>query len=306
MAERDGARGAPAPPHGLHAERLRENPVLHPGSGPAIGDNLCGPSLIRVPGWCPRPLGRYYLYFAHHRGTSIRLAYADHLAGPWKVHEPGALRLADTVCFDHVASPDVHVDPERRQIRMYFHGPVLSQPEQASLVATSKDGVHFKAHPEVLGASYFRVFPWEGQCYALAAGGRLYRSSDGLRRFEAGPCPFPGPPSPAVRHTAVLRHGDSLEVFYSRIGDAPERILCSRIDLAGDWMTWKASEPVAVLEPRMGYEGADLPLEPSRAGMAPGRVRQLRDPAVFRDGDAAWLLYSVAGESGIAIAELRR
>ena len=39
--------------------------------------------------WVDRPLGRYYLYFSHHAGKFIRLAYADALTGPWKVHEGG-------------------------------------------------------------------------------------------------------------------------------------------------------------------------------------------------------------------------
>jgi hypothetical protein len=34
-------------------------------------------------------------------------------------------------------------------------------------------------------------------------------------------------------------------------------------------------------------------------------VRQLRDPAIFREDGRTYLIYSVAGESGLAIAELR-
>ena len=30
--------------------------------------NINGPSLVRVPEWVEDPLGKYYLYFAHHRG----------------------------------------------------------------------------------------------------------------------------------------------------------------------------------------------------------------------------------------------
>ena len=33
-------------------------------------------------------------------------------------------------------------------------------------------------------------------------------------------------------------------------------------------------------------------------------VRQLRDPAICVDGDRVWLLYCLAGESGIALAEI--
>jgi hypothetical protein len=45
--------------------------------------------VIRVPPWVKQPLGRYYMYFAHHMGAFIRLAYADSIAGPWKIYEPG-------------------------------------------------------------------------------------------------------------------------------------------------------------------------------------------------------------------------
>ena len=34
---------------------------------------LTDPSLIRVPSWVKNPLGKYYLYFAHHTGKYIRL-----------------------------------------------------------------------------------------------------------------------------------------------------------------------------------------------------------------------------------------
>ena len=43
------------------------------------GDNINGPSLIKVPGWVENPLGKYYLYFANHDGKYIRLAYSDNI-----------------------------------------------------------------------------------------------------------------------------------------------------------------------------------------------------------------------------------
>ena len=42
-----------------------------------MGDNVSGPSLIRVPEWVDAPLGRYYLYFAHHDGRYIRRGESD-------------------------------------------------------------------------------------------------------------------------------------------------------------------------------------------------------------------------------------
>ena len=105
--------------------RLPQNPILTSASSDTIGTNINGPSLIRVPVWVEKPLGRYYLYFAHHAGKFIRLAYANQLSGPWNVYEPGTLQLNDVkACHDHDASPDVHVDEQETKIRMYFHCPV--------------------------------------------------------------------------------------------------------------------------------------------------------------------------------------
>ncbi|MCY4122873.1 MAG: hypothetical protein OXG72_18340, partial [Acidobacteria bacterium] len=75
----------------IRIERLLDGPIITPDMDGRMGSNIAGPSLIRVPDWVENPLGRYYLYFADHRGVYIRLAYADDLAGPWTMHEPGTL-----------------------------------------------------------------------------------------------------------------------------------------------------------------------------------------------------------------------
>ncbi len=300
-------------------ERLPGNPIVLPAMVQARdGENINGPSLIRVPPWVEGRLGEYYLYFAHHAGRYIRMAYADDVAGPWTVYGPGTLHIEDTVCNDitessfatyrHVASPDVHVDQASRRIRMYFHCPVyISGPKasddsyrQVTLVATSDDGLGFKAGSEPLGNSYFRVFQWAGQYYALGMPGIVYRSADGLSGFEEGPTLF----SSDMRHSAVTVRNGKLMVLYTMVGDNPERILFSEIALGPDWMTWRATEPTTTLAPEFDWEGADLPHEPSVRGDVMDRVRQLRDPALFETEGRAYLLYSVAGESGIAIAEL--
>ena len=61
----------------MRVRRFGSNPIIHWGMSASLGGNVNGPSLVRAPSWVPEPLGRYYLYFAHHRGTFIRLAYAD-------------------------------------------------------------------------------------------------------------------------------------------------------------------------------------------------------------------------------------
>ena len=62
---------------------------------------------------------------------------------------------------------------------------------------------------------------------------------------------------------------------------------------------------VEVLRPLRAWEGADAPRIPSLRSTAYGRVNQLRDPALFEENGRIFLLYAVAGESGIAIAEVK-
>ena len=285
----------------MNIQRLPYNPIItqHIGDKRDLEGNINGPSLIRVPDWIENPLGHYYLYFAHHNGTYIRLAYAYRVDGPWQVYAPGTLKLEEAYAIQHVASPDVHVDNERREIRMYYHSPV---PEggQRTKVATSKDGIHFTAAPEVLGLSYFRVFQWDGWHYAIGMPGVLYRSKDGLTDFQQGPTLFPD----NIRHCAVKLDGNALSIYYSMVGEAPESIYQSSIDLTPDWMSWKPTDQQVMLRPELGYEGADLPNEPSQRGATMEPVNQLRDPCIFEDGSNAYLLYAIAGEQGIALAKL--
>jgi len=295
--------------------RFPQNPIVTPASSSTIGDNINGPSLIRVPAWVDKPLGRYYLYFAHHGGKFIRLAYADDLTGPWKIHEQGTLSIEEAPrCHDHVASPDMHVDEARREILMYFHCPSGGQVdangrvdinEQETFLATSSDGLRFRVSPTALGPAYFRVFHWGDYYYTIVRGGVVLRSRDIRSRFETGPTLIPADRGRLLRHAAVDVEGDLLRVYYSRIGDRPERILVSQTRLTPDWQAWRASPPVDVLTPERDYEGANLPLEVSAPDEAPGRVRQLRDPGIFSENGRTYLLYSIAGESGLAIGEIR-
>ena len=316
----------------LHAERLVDAPIIYSELDPSIGDNIQGPSLIRVPDWVSNPLGRYYLYFADHKGSYIRLAYANELKGPWRIHTPGSLQLAASgfpttpprytteqadaararaanirlphdvlheMTVPHIASPDVHVDHERREIIMYFHG-LESFGRQVTRLATSADGIVYNALPEILGRTYMRVFRHLDMTYALAMPGILYRSRTGRSDFEEGPTLF----TSDMRHAALLKRDDTLYVYWTRVGDAPERILRSTIALGADWMKWQDEDEQEVLRPENDWEGASAPNLPSMRSVAYGRVNQLRDPAIFEEAGETYLLYAVAGESGIAIARL--
>jgi len=82
----------------LLISRFPTNTIIHRvlfASGDPDGANINGPCLVRVPAWVADPLGRYYCYFAHHQGASIRLAYADTLAEPWQLHPGGVFKLAE-------------------------------------------------------------------------------------------------------------------------------------------------------------------------------------------------------------------
>ncbi len=330
-------RAASAQDQAVRIERLLDAPILTPSTHPSIGANIQGPSLIRVPDWVENPLGRYYLYFADHKGAYIRLAYADDLLGPWRVHPPGSLRIEDShfpaeppaippgaleevearisttrsdlkslshdlakeLTAPHIASPDVHVDHRNKRILMYFHG-LEGFARQVSRVAVSQDGVRFHGRPEILGKTYLRVFEHAGMIYGLAMPGQVYRAKDGISEFEAGPLLF----NPNMRHSALLKRGDVLHVFWTQVGDVPERILLSAIDLSAPWNEWAETEGVEMLRPERDWEGADAPLKTSVRSVAYGHVNQLRDPAIYEEDGRIYLLYAVAGESGIAIAEV--
>ncbi len=292
--------------------RLVDFPIISPGHlGKEDYDNINGPSLIKVPEWLPRPLGKYYLYFAHHNGQSIRLAYANNLQGPWTVYAPGTLQLTDAPgCTGHIASPDVHVDHAKRQIRMYFHGVVRDRPQQRSFVAYSGDGINFVGKSTAIADFYLRVVKYGSVWIGMSKGGVAYISTspdDNFQRLpvEIFPMRHPRANAPGdVRHVALHTTKDRLWIYFTKIGDAPEQILKAGIDLSLPIREWRASASTKVLRPEQGWEGATLPLKPSVAGAAHQPENALRDPAIFEEDGKVYLLYSVAGESGIGIAEL--
>ncbi|MEM7439435.1 MAG: hypothetical protein AAF393_07550 [Pseudomonadota bacterium] len=286
------------------ATRLAENPILWRSE--ALGMNVNGPSLIEVPDWVPGRLGRYYLYFAHHLGSHIRLAYADALTGPWQVHTPGVLHLEDCPQFrGHIASPDVHVDQDARSIRLYFHGisgEEADDPTQTTSLATSTDGLTFTNQPALLGESYFRIWQWGGTYYALSLSGILWQSPGPGGPFARG-VRLSGLPD-TTRHLAVILRGATLWVAWTVIGDRPERIFVGAVDLAAGWTKWAVTNVQELLRPLFDWEGANAPRAASQPGEIFEHVNQLRDPAFFSDASGDYLIYTVAGESGLAIAEI--
>ncbi len=323
-AEEGGRTKTREPAFSFHY--LNDAPIISVDDHPELGGNANGPSLIRAPEWLNNPPGKYLLYFAHHEGLSIRLAFSDHLTGPWKMLPSDPLDLersmfvseppddsklhaearafidsgADGV-YPHIASPDVWVDHETHQIRLYYHGR-LEDGRQRTRVAVSRDAISFTARMEIIGPPYFRIFRHDDWFYAIAMPGQLLRSRDGLSNFETGPRLTAEP----IRHHALLQHGDQWYVLWTRAGDMPERILLSTLNTAGDWKQWGFSETFEIHRAQKSWEGAEIMPQVSRYGGCMERVNQLRDPAIFEEAGKIYLLYSVAGEQGIAIGELKK
>jgi hypothetical protein len=169
------------------------------------------------------PSARYYLYFSHHNGWYIRMAWSVDVAGPYHLYQREAIHRAGRGVFElaevagarrlqfgngvvvhgHVASPDVHVDHRNRRFVMYFHGitntttppPHLTTGPQKTLVATSADGLDFGGsgtdhdgpRPALLGNAYFRVFHRDEWLYAFSNGGELWRCRRELAWTPADP-----------------------------------------------------------------------------------------------------------------------
>lgn len=305
---------------------LEDAPLFSVGDFPGLDDNINGPSLVTAPAWLDNPPAKYLLYFAHHEGRSIRLAVADRLTGPWKIVQPGPLDLEHSLFaetspaeedldpearrhieagadgnYPHIASPDVWVDDDRQEIRMYYHGR-LANGLQRTRLAMSRDGLNFTARLPLLGLPYLKLLVHDGWYYAVAMPAQLYRSRDGLDGFESGPRLTAEP----IRHHAILDYGGQCYLFWTRVGDRPERILVSRLERGADWRDWRLGETAEVHRAERAWEGADLAPRASAYGAAGQRVNQLRDPAIFVEGGKIYLLYAFAGEQGIAIGELRK
>ena len=210
----------------------------------------------------------------------------------------------------HIASPDVHVDEEGEQLWMTYHG-LLPDGEQITRFATSPDGLFWEAGTAEtalsLGPPYFRGFEGpDGARYALAIGGDLLRAETPEGPYEAGPCLVP-PSSEGcrVRHIEGHVRGDVLHLFYSRIGDAPERLYHAYVQMAGEWRSWRMEGETVLLSPETPWEGGDAPVTESKVGCGSGKDREVRDPCVFvMPKGGTYLFYCGAGEGTLCLAEL--
>ena len=168
------------------------------------------------------------MYFSNHAGDDIRLAWANTIQGNWSLFNgeggtspdrawgsrgnnsgtrtPGngvfdididdgiarAFEDSEVGVFNHVASPDVHVDDRNQRIVMYFHGEQRNPirpfvQNQKTFVATSKYGLNFNPESNggedgqgmrevVPGEFYFRTFEVSDQLFAYSNNGELWKA----------------------------------------------------------------------------------------------------------------------------------
>ena len=338
----------------------RSNPIITANMFPSNrrgsdGSNINGPSMIRIPGWIPRSQranrrANYYLYFGHHDGDYIRMAWSASPTGPFTLYRADAgvgtrgvmdnnnthITLDENIQIrrNHIASPDVHVDNDNRQIIMYFHsgnpyrfnGRDIS--EQVSWVNTSSDGLNFRRRDTrsvQLGPSYFRVFEDNRTLYAFHNNGGPVRARSFDNPWEPTRGYYDGRELPPlwesrgrnmfrdaftrdsgqrVRHSSIRVNNRNAQVFYSIRGHSPERLFVSNINLnTRSWDDWRSTIPgTEILRAVGGWEGGHLTPQPSVGGPAVG-VNQLRDPYIFEDDDGSlYLFYSGQGEDAMGVA----
>ena len=186
---------------------------------------------------------------------------------------------------------------ETTRIVMHFHG-LERDCTQTTRRAVSVNGIEFRDPRPTVADYYARVFEWRGTTYAMARAGSMHRSVDGGQTFpektRLG--------ETNIRHVAVFAHQGELYSVYSRIGDAPERLVISRVSTEGDWRQWRLDDTRELLRAGPEWEGGHLPVEPSAMGPADQPMNQLRDPFVLVDRGQPWLFYACAGESGLGLA----
>jgi len=257
------------------------------------------------------------------------MAYADNLLGPYTVYTPGVLPIEATLFERHIASPDVHVDDQTKTIRMFYHGAGFTGPKyrkinQNTCHATSPDGLSYTCDRICIGPAYMRVWYWNGKWYGFGGGGgrALWASDDFRKPFQPGPRleikgenfaqtnelqdikEEPNKLIYRMRHTAVDLRNYMLDIYYSNVGDHPERIKRTTIDLRGDWTTWRGTTPQEILRTEKDYEGVNEPNEASTGGADHQAVHQVRDPYIYNQDGRRYLVYSVAGEKGLGVAEI--
>jgi hypothetical protein len=263
------------------------------------GNNINGPTLVKVPNFCLNKLGNYYLYFAHHRGKYIRMAYSDNICGPYTIYENGVLSLKNTPGNDHIASPEIIIKDNK--FILYYHTIYnIGYNSQSTFVAESYDGLLFVSTNRNISHPYFRYFEYQSNSYGIAMKGH---SCQHIYNFINNKFIDNCDILQKTRHCHVKLINNKLFIFYSVVGDCPEHICFSEL-CKNDNGTFYTLEQKSLVYPELEYEHNNLPPIKSKYGASFEKINQLRDPYVYVEEDNVYILYSICGEQGIAIAKL--
>lgn len=275
------------------------------------GSNINGPSLLKVPDFIKNPLGKYYLYFGHHNGAYIRMAYSNDIIANYKIYEGGVLNLSQLNINDknfnntnHIASPDVIVDNENKKLIMYFHCPYNNKlTSQSTFYATSIDGLTFTVHNEHIIYPYFRYFIYNNEEYGLAMNKIENSSYTSVmkRNFMTNKFEEINQILPNSRHTCVTTINEKIYVCYSIVGDCPEHIYMCELEI-NNLNLIRTKNTFSLIAPELQYEHSNKKPTKSEYGISHNAVCQLRDPYVYIENNNIYILYTVSGEKGIAIA----
>ena len=215
-----------------------------------------------------------------------------------------------------IHSPDILYSPQENLYYMHAHLHRCKQHgKQPTAVFTSPDLLHWNisnvADPFVANNLFYaRLFHYKGQLYGIAKSQET--STGSMVLFEStsfrSDYKVIHKLAQGVRHVGLHRKQDTLFIFFTLIGDEPERIFLSTIDLTQPPSKWELRPGPEIMKP----PNTNSPLKISKPGAAPcHHVQELRDPFFFPDEDEAenqlkgTLFYTLAGEQAIGASSLR-
>ena len=182
-----------------------------------------------------------------------------------------------------IHSPDILYSPQENLYYMHAHLHRCKQHgKQPTAVFTSPDLLHWNisnvADPFVANNLFYaRLFHYKGQLYGIAKSQET--STGSMVLFEStsfrSDYKVIHKLAQGVRHVGLHRKQDTLFIFFTLIGDEPERIFLSTIDLTQPPSKWELRPGPEIMKP----PNTNSPLKISKPGAAPcHHVQELRDP----------------------------
>lgn len=323
-------------------------PLLNPRASMDRFGSVNSPMPVKIRAWMSKSLQThsYVLYFSSHidvpkvtENVSLLVA-TEAITGPWMQSVGTQLKFSDIPCKSF-HSPSVAVDDRVEVLHMFVHGHKCKNVKgsQPTLAFSSRDALNWKFAAQLddtLKNVFYLTPPTaqhpDGFYYSVAktqesrtGSGVLCRSLHLEGPFEVGPVVSQG-----MRHADVqLVKNRYLFIFFTLIGDEPERILLGTIDTfqgALNWMDWRLLPGPTIFEPTAtsgGPDGLDVRIRtersdailPSRPGPSSGDDGGTRDPRFisslssgtksFGDILSGYLFFAAHGETIISVAFIR-